>query len=404
MSDTVEPRLEPRERGVDRRRTAVACALILLAAAAVTAVTFLTEPTAARESATRETAMLVDAVPAERGTFRPVIVGMGTVEPERDVVLSPQVSGQIVERAPEFVPGGFVLEGEVLLRIDPEDYRNALQQRRGELRQALTDLEIEEGRQYVARQDYELLDRELPEERKALVLREPQLAAAQQRVEAARAAVAQAELELRRTRVEAPFSAQVLRRDVNVGSRVSPGDALGRLVGLDRYWVAVDVPLSRLRWLSFPGGSGEQGSRVRVRNRTAWAEGAFREGRVDRLVGSLGERTRMARVLVTVPDPLARGGDAGPDTPILMVGEYLEARIEGEPLEDVIRLDRHHVRNDDTVWVMEDERLRIHEVEVALRDERYAYVAAGLDAGDLVVTTNLATVVEGARLRVESAD
>lgn len=385
------------------RRTVLISAAILLVAAGILAAIFLTEPTATRGGATKETAMLVEVTEAERGTFRPTIEATGTVEPEQDVILSPRIEGEVVERAAAFVPGGFVEKGEVLLRIDPSDYANALARRRSELRQAEADLEVEMGRQDVARRDYELLEESLRPENEDLVLREPQLETVRAEIESARAAVDQAELELRRTTIRAPFDAHVLSRNVSVGSQVAPGDDLGRLVGIDTYWVVATVPLSELRFLSIPDGADETGSRVRIRNRTAWPEGVYREGHVDELLGNLAARTRLARVLVTVEDPLARRSGSR-ELPPLIIDSYVEARIEADPLSDVMRIDRDYVRKDDTVWVMEDGKLSIREVEILLQDGEHAYIASGLDEGDRVVTTNLSTVVDGARLRLRGED
>jgi RND family efflux transporter MFP subunit len=383
---------------VSWKSTLAICGVILLVAAGITFVIFSTEPKAKRETATKQTAMLVDVVRAERGTYRPTIVAMGTVTPARDIVLSPRVDGEIVERAPGFTPGGFVEKGELLLRIDPADYENDVAQRRSELQQAVADLELEQGRQNVAEQDYELFGGDLAGQNEALVLRQPQLNSARARVDAARAVLAQAELELERTSIEAPFDAHVLTREVNLGSQVAPGDRLGRLVGLDEYWVETTVPLSKLRWISFPEDGGE-GAPVRVRNRTAWAEGVHREGYVDRQVGVLEEQTRFARVLVTVPDPLAQGPGSA-DRPPLVIGAFVEARIQAREIENVVRVDRDHLRQNDTVWINEDGQLRIRDAEVVFRDERYAYVASGLEQGERIVTTNLSTVVDGAKLRV----
>lgn len=385
--------------GMNRRKAALVSAAVVLAGASLTALIFLTEPKATRIAATRETAMLVEVTGAGRGDFRPVIIAMGTVEPYRDVILRPRVSGEVMERTPAFTPGGFVLEGDLLLRIDPADYRNVLQQRSSELRQAEADLRVEMGRRNIALKDYQLLDETLSPENEALVLREPQLNAARARVEAARAALEQAELDLRRTRVGAPFDAHVVRREVSVGSQVSAGDDLGRLVGLDTYWVEAALPLSSLRWISFPDSAGEEGSAVLIRNHSAWPEGVYREGRIYRLVGTLEDRTRMARVLISVRDPLALGEDLL-GLPPLIIGSYVETRIEGKVIEDVVRLDRDLVRKDDTVWVMEDGVLRIRDVEIVLRDAEYAYIGAGLGEGDRVVVTSLTTVVDGAPLRV----
>ena len=90
------------------------------------------------------------------------------------------------------------------------------------------------------------------------------------------------------------------------------------------------------------------------------------------------------------------------DGPPLMIGSFVEALIEAEPLTDVIRLDRDYIRDDDTVWVMEDGALRIRSVEVIFRDADHAYIASGLEPGARVVTTDLSTVVEGAPLRTDA--
>ncbi|MCO6486815.1 MAG: efflux RND transporter periplasmic adaptor subunit [Phaeodactylibacter sp.] len=369
---------------------------ILLAGGAVTAFIFLTEPTAERGGATRETAMLVEVVPAKRGTFRPTIVATGTVRPAEDVLLSPRVGGQVIRRSPAFVPGGFVRKGQTLLQIDPADYRNTLQLRESGLRQAEANLEIERGRQEVARKDYQLVGETLSQENKALVLRQPQFSAAQAQVEAAQAAARQAELELERTAIKAPFDAHVLSRNANVGSQVAPGDNLGRLVGVDQYWVEATVPLAQLRRLSFPGPGRNRGSEVKIRSRTAWPEGIYRTGYLYKLIGALEGQTRLARVLATVPDPLAYQNDS---LPPLMIGAFVETRIRANELSGVIRLNRDHLRENETVWVMEEGKLRIREVDIAFRDAQYAYISSGLNEGDQVVTTNLSTVADGAPLR-----
>lgn len=385
-----------------RQTTLLVSLGILLVGGAVTTLIFLTEPSAQRTGATRETAMLVDVTTVERDTARPTIEAMGTVRPAQEIVLSPRVSGEIIRRADAFTPGGYVEEGNLLLQIDPSDYENTLQQRRSELRQAEADLKLEMGRQDVAQQDYQLLADSLTGVNKDLVLRKPQLNAARSDVESARAAVDQAELNLQRTSIEAPFDAHILSRNVNVGSQVDPGTELGRLVGLDTYWVEATVPLSKLQWLSLPE-DGDGGAVARIHNRTAWEAGQSREGRLFRVVGALEDNTRMARVLISVPDPHAYRSE-GSDQPRLMIGSYVEARIQGEPLENVVRLNRDYVRSNETVWVMENNELRIRDVQIVFRGARYAYVEEGLNDGDQVVTTNLATVTDGAPLRLEGSE
>ena len=388
------------------KKTLVICLGILLAGMAVTALIFFTEPEASRSGATKQTAMLVDVTDVQRGNFRPTIEAMGTVQPSQDIILRPRVSGEIIERSQAFTPGGYVQKGQTLLRIDPSDYRNVLQQRKSNLRQAQSDLNIEMGRQDVARQDLELLGdtlaRKLTDENKSLVLREPQLEAAKSSVESAQAAVEQAELNLQRTTIRAPFDAHILSRNANIGSQVAVGDDLGHLVGLDAYWVEATIPLSKLRRITMPE-QGAEGLEVRIRNRTAWEEGEYRTGRLHKLVGSLEDNTRMARVLIEVSDPRAQQ-QANAGKPSLIIGSYVEAMIEAEELTDVIRLNRDFIRDNETVWVMDEGKLRIQDVNIVFRDAQYAYISQGLADEDQVVTTNLSTVTDGARLRLAGAD
>ncbi|MBK1834944.1 efflux RND transporter periplasmic adaptor subunit [Roseibacillus ishigakijimensis] len=353
-----------------------------------------TEPEAERTQAAKRTAMLVQTIAAEAGDFQPRIEALGEVQASREVSLGARVQGEIVERAEIFTEGGLVAQGDLLVRIDPADYQKILAQRKSEYAQAQAEAELEEGRKNVAQLDLELLGDSMEVEDKGLVLREPQLKSAQAAVEMAAVAVEQAQLDLQRTEVRAPFDAQVLSREVDLGARVSPGTALGRLVGLDEYWVVATVPMAALRWISFEPESPLQ---AEIHDTVSWAEGAMRMGKVERLLGALDAETRLARVVITVADPLGReNGEPG-----LILGSLLDVIILGETIRDVVRLPRQYVRKNDTAWVNVDEKLAIRELEIVFRDKDFAYISEGLAAGEKVVTTSLASVTEGAALRTE---
>ena len=376
----------------------------------MTTLIFFTEPEAQSEGATIETAILVDVVTTEKGTYAPTIVATGTVQPVEDVILSPLVPGQIVRRDPAFIPGGFVQKGEVLLQIDPSDYRNTLELRKSELLQSETALATEMGRQQIAEQDLELInndslfgDNPLSDNETQLVLRQPQLNAVKANIEAARASMNQAQLNLDRTTIRAPFDAHILSQNVTVGSQVSQGDDLGRIVGTDSYWVLATVPVSRLQWLKFPESEKEKGSMVRIENPSAWPSGAHREGYLDRQIGALDNQTRLARVLVRVDDPLATS-DELQGAPKLMIGTFVEVNIQADSIPNVVRLDRDLIRSNQTAWVMKDNLLEIRELDIILTDNQHAYIKSGLEDGDKVVSTNLSTVTNGVELRTRSEE
>ncbi|WP_375582309.1 efflux RND transporter periplasmic adaptor subunit [Cyclobacterium xiamenense] len=373
----------------------------LLAGSSLLALVFFwTAPEAEMEGASKTTAMLVDVVEAQQGDFTPTVVATGIVQPATDISLSNQVGGEITQIATRFVPGSYVKKGELLVQINPADFENTLMLRRSDLALAQSDYEVELGRQDVAQKDYELIGDELSPENRNLVLRKPQLEAAKANVAAAEAAVNQASLNLDRASIRAPFDAHILSRNVNLGSQIAPGSDLGRLVGIDEYWVMANVPLSKVNWLDIDENTAESGAPVKIVHPSAWEPGQYREGRVSRLVGSLDDQTRLARVIIRVDDPLMRRAP-DPGKPPLIIGTFVEVQIQARELENVTRLERQYIRPGNTVWVMQEGELAIREVNILFEDQKYAYIDSGLEANAQVVATDLATVVNGSPLRLD---
>ena len=380
----------------------ISCLLILGIAALVLIYIFSTEPEAQSEGATKKTAMLVSVMDVEKGSFTPEFTATGTVRPVEDLQLSPMVSGQITYRAPAFVPGGIVRKGQQLLKIQAADFENQVKLRESELKQARTNLELEMGRQRIAQQDLALVGADsLTNEQQNLVLRQPQLNAVKAQIQLAEANLEQARLNLQRTSITAPFDAQIVTQNVTVGSQVSPQVNLGRLVGINEYWVEATVPIEKLKWLVIPSSANGKGSAVRIRNKGSWAEGEFRNGYIAKQIGALEQQTRLARILIKIPDPLAFWA-SNQGLPKLLIDEFVEVQIQGRSTENLIKINRDYLRNNNTVWVMENEELSIRDVTIELIDAEYVYISKGLNETDKIVTTNIATVTEGVALRTEA--
>jgi len=279
-----------------------------------------------------------------------------------------------------------------------------IEARESELLQAQSELQMEMGRQQVAEQDLQLAGVDsLSENQRSLVLRKPQLNAVRATIKAAQAAIEQGELELSRTTIKAPFDAHILSQNVSLGSQVSPGDDLGRLVGSEHYWITLAVPVRKLQWLNFTDSGEKTESTAIIRNTTAWPKDIFREGYLEKQVGALDDQTRLARVLVRVPDPLAREKERE-DLPELMIGAFVEVQLQGKTISNVVQLNRDYVRTNQTVWVMEEGKLSIRDVEIVVTDEEYAYISGGLYDEEKVIISNLSTVAEGIDLRTRETD
>lgn len=375
-------------------KSALACGLIGTVTFAGIWIIRATEPEAERGGATRRAAAIVETITVERGTWRPVITALGTVDPAREIQLAPQVGGRIVEVADAFSPGEFARAGDVLVRIEPADYSNQTAIRRAEVEEARASLEIEKGRKAVAEEEFALLGDTIDAANRALVLREPQINAAIARLNAAEAALRQAELDLERTAVRAPFDAMIIERSANLGSRVSAGMPIARLVDTQTWWLTATIPLKQLSSLEFAENKSP-GATVRVHHHGVWPEGTFRTGQLLRLVGTVDEQTRLARIIIELPDP----NTSDEERPPLVLGTILEAQIEGKPLPNTIRLERRYLRKNGTVWINEGGLLSIRTPEIIASDANSVYINSGLEAGDAVIVSSLATVAPGIPLQ-----
>lgn len=379
--------------------------VVLLAGAAVAWWFIATEPEP-RKAPAEPPGALVETVPVQRSLEVVTVDAQGTVVPARSVTVLPQVSGRIVAVNPELRPGGVLREGERMVSIDPADFRLAVEQRETELKQARAQLELEQGRRKVAQSEWELFREEFdaPAEQKPdLALREPQLQSARAQVERAEAALKQARLQLERAQIEAPFDALVLEESAAEGQFVQPQQSIARLVGADRFWVRTFVPPDRIPFIDIPLGEGRKGSPAEVLLDLGTEQVRF-DGYVSRLEGSLDEQSRMARVIVTIPDPLgALGAGEGGKFPLLL-NAYVNVRIRGKAPQEVFVVPRSAVRGGDSVYLYEDGRLVVRELEIAWERPDAVLASGGLAEGERLITSNLSAPMPGMRLRLAAAD
>jgi len=391
--------------GRQRRRPALALRIVLpllvLAGGLALSLWLMETTPQARPKPRTRNAALVEVRPVEFAPQKTVVSAMGTVKPSREVSLKPQVSGEVVEVAADFIPGGNFRKGETLLRIDPTDYRLAVRQLSSEVARAESELQIEQGNQMVAQKEFELLGEKVTEEEKSLMLRRPQLDTLHAALEASRARLEQARINLGRTEIVSPFNAVVRSREINIGTRVGETSTLTVLIGTDAYWVEVSVPVSQLRWIRIPRSEEGKGAPVRIYDQAAWGKGAFREGEVIRLAAGLEEQGRMARLLVKVPDPLGLRPENA-SAPKMLIDSYVRAEIEGTEIPSAAAIDREVIRDGDTLWILDEEnRLDVRPVEIAFRGPEQVLVTGGVEQGERLVVSPLPAPVPGMALRLE---
>lgn len=340
---------------------------------------------------------VVTVVTVQAETVRPSLEVYGEVTPNRQAVIQAQVSGVTVSISERLTIGGLFNEGEELLRIEPIDYELAVDQRSSELARAKTEYEQEQGRQVVARREWEFLGEKQPvdEVSKRLALRQPQLQQAETTVRAAQSALKRAKLDLERTVIRAPFNTAIVSESAEVGQLVTAGSQICRIVCTDDFHIVAAIPLRLARDIETVEDH-RQGAKVSIYING----GAVRTGRVLRVLPDLENDSRMVRFVVEVKDPLALEAE-NQGLEKLFIESYLRMEIEAPDVENAIRLPRAFARAEDTVWVFKDGKLEIRDLEIRFRETDHLVVTGGLEDGDQVVISSLPVVTQGMAVRLE---
>lgn len=349
---------------------------------------------------------LVEVFTAHSSDETVIIEAYGSVMPAQEVDLRPQVSGKIIEQSDELIPGGRFHKGDVMLRIEPEDYEYIVEQQKARVEQARLNLLEEQSKKTIAEREWKLLGSDVQQDDagRDLALRKPHIKNAQAALQSAQSSLDDAKLQLARTVIRAPFNAFIDEEFIDVGQLVNTQTRIATLIGTDEVWVEASIPFKYLPWIKLPERDGGGSIATVIHNagdfRASW------QGRIIRLLGSLSDIGRTAKVLISVKDPLNASQDANKEQMPLLVDSYVQIKIEGKLSQDVYRLPEIAIRQDDqggdSVWVMDaNDRLSIRKIHILLKQKEYNLVREGLKDGDRVITSRLGTPLPGMILRTE---
>ena len=370
---------------------------VIVASVAMAAVLVATKEEPPREEKPLE-GTLVEVIQIRTDRHEVDLHAKGTVVPAQEIILQPELGGRVVWQSSELVAGGRFKVNQPIVRIDPRDYQLQVEARRSEVNTAKLALSIEARRGEVAKREWNAFgEMDVSDEQRALAQREPQLEASRLALKAAQSSLKKAQLDLTRTTLRAPFNAMVVSENVDAGQLINSQTSVARLVGTDKYHVQVSVPVvslrnARVRTADTPG------SEVRIIQHVG-QETIERPGEVIRHLPDLDPGGAMARLLVSIENPLGKRGDLP-----LLLGSFVDVAIGAQPIDNAIRLPRVALRNGRSVYVMNDhDLLEIRDVQIAWTEPDAVLITGGLSADDRVITSRIATPVPNMLLRTAAS-
>jgi len=333
------------------------------------------------------------------------VQSQGTVLPRTRTLLTSEVSGTVLQVSPQFVVGGTFKAGDLLLQIDPTDYKVALQRAKANLISMNAQLTFERARATQAEKEWAMTGRPA-EEAPLLALRKPYLEEARANVLQAEAEVTQAQLKLERTAIRVPYTGMVSTKAVDIGQYVSVGTNLGETFAID--FAEVRLPLTKrdLSMMnSFSQADREHHLQVTLLGSAHGTEKRW-DARLVRSEGVIDKVNRSLYVVAQVDDPYARNsGDRTNANPLLM-GTFVTAIIDGKSIANVFAVPRHALLEGSKIALVDDDqRLRLKSIEPIYADKQFYYLSRdideGIDDGAEIIVSTIGVPIEGMKVAAE---
>ena len=357
----------------------------------------------------------VEVVLASEQDIRPSILASGLLAYLDEVNLTAELVAKVEEILVK--EGDKVEKGQLLLRLDPETYRNAIEREEASQRQskisierqrlalALAETRLKRGEELLGRQM--IGQSEFDDLRNARDLASVELRRSQESLRRAEAILSEAREQLQKTDIRAPIGGTIVALPIKVGETAIPstmslaGASLMKIADTSAIQAELKVDeadIARIRM-------GQQAEVVAAAHQDTPLQGKVAQIALAPSLepGSQG-RSYQVDVLLDVPEDLGlrSGMSARADIFLGDGGKTLAV-----PVEAVVTEESEDGQVKRFVWVDRDGSARKVEIETGLSDDRWEAVASGLDLGDRVIVgpaKTLRILREGAAIDAELRD
>jgi len=386
----------------------------------------------------KERATQVELSEVERRTVTQLVTASGNIQPEIEVRISPDVSGEIVELP--IVEGDRVTKGQLLARIKPDFYQAQLDQAEASVLQAkaneaqrradLLNAELERNRQQALYESGAISEAAFQSADTRFETMKASYEASQYSVRIAEARLKEAREQLSKTTIYAPMDGTISILAVELGERVvgttqMTGTEMMRVAKLNQMEMVVNVnendvvnvavgDTAAMEIDAYPtrifngivteiansarvtgSGSQEQITNFPVKIRILDPHNvSFDESGVDDVVmdnelpvASL-EMPNFRPGMSGTVDIFTHTVDDATTVPIqaVTVRDFMQLDVEHGGIADSLRTPGEEDLRRVVFVVADESRVRIQEVETGIADDSHYVILSGLSVGDRVVT------------------
>ncbi|MFD1384713.1 efflux RND transporter periplasmic adaptor subunit [Rhodanobacter aciditrophus] len=292
------------------------------------------------------------------------IQAVGLASPRYDLTLTNQVAGEIITMSPSFDVGEQVRQGQTLLTLRNVELSADLASAQNDV--ATSELALKEEQRQVEQANAEWRAAGLEGEPASdLVLRAPQLAAAQADLTSAKAALALAQDNVKKLKITAPFDGIITAQNASPGEYLSSNSELATLYSSDE--VSIELQLSAQDWNKLPTGQQMLAQNWQASIRSIDGQQQW-QGYVKRVGLHVNSESGLRSLYIAVDRPLEL-------TPALLPGSYVSVIVQGMETDNLWQLPNSALSQKSQIWyVNADNRLANFDATPRFVDQDYVYI------------------------------
>ena len=341
----------------------------------------------------QERVFAVNVIRAEIGAETPVLKTFGEVKSRRTLELRAAIAGRVIELSEQFVDGGAVMAGDVLVRIDPANAQSTVSRVQADIADAQADgrdatraLALAKDEQLAAQEQADLRAKAQQRQsdllargvgtaaavevaelaassaRQAVLSRRQAVTQAEARIDQATSALLRAEIAqadatrgLADTTLIAPFDGKLSAPSVVAGRLVGTNERLAELIDPDALEVSFRVSTAQYaRLLDLSGDI--LGAEVNVILDVSGVD-LTATGQINRASAGAGEGQTGRLIFAKLNDSVG-----------FKTGDFVQVQVQEPPVENVVRLPSSALDASGTVLVLgSEDRLETIDVELIRR-------------------------------------
>jgi multidrug efflux pump subunit AcrA (membrane-fusion protein) len=368
---------------VNERRLIIVLAIAILAGAFFVGKYFQEASKPPRQAPPLQATPQVNVMTAQNSSVSSDLEVQGELVAFNKIDLFAEVSGTLESSGRAFKIGSYFPKDAVLIKIDKTEAELNLLAQKSSLLNAITqlmpDLKIDytesfqQWKTYLDQFDVEkplkVFPKPLDDQEKYFI--------ASRNLLSQYYTIQSAEERLSKYVVQAPFSGVITQTSIQPGALVRVGQKLGELMNTSSYELEVTVPLSDLQYLS-------KGSKVTLNSRDISGNWT---GVVKRINDQVDSGTQTVKVFIAVSGKNLREG------------MYMIGSVDAKPIPDAVRIPRELLINQNAVYTVHNNSLKLQTVEV-VRITKEAAIIRGLEDATILLKDKLPNAFDGMRVEL----